>query len=213
MDLLETYRHLQSDPTIPDERQARAAERMKDVWAKLGKIQDPDAFTNHLTEHIRDAYNARHNHGDRPDLERRAKPLCRCTRSRHVCEVKRGEVPSKVRTLDLTYIETSDTRSLAQSYVEEHTGDVVVGEAIEEFRGLRADIYSEVNELIVMLRSGRGATDSGDVEGPDAPRERPSHEPGPNHSVGREADDDPRASADGGTADDDPTGDDDGGGE
>lgn len=203
-DLLESYRHLQSDRQIPDKRKRRAAERMKDVWAKLAKLQDPDGFINHLSEYIQKQYERRHHHSDRPDLTRRGKPLCRCNRPRHVCEAKEGVVPSKIRSQDLEYLETSDSRTLARQYIQEHPGDVVVREAMEDFRQLRAEIYSELSEILVMLRGGNlsGAEDSGggDSESSDASG-GPGGQPGPSATDSSEPSDAPTAAADGGPSD------------
>ena len=164
-DLLETYRHLQSDPSVPDERKQRAAEQMKDVWANLAKLQDPDGFINHISEVVQREHQRRHNPED-VDGHRRAKPLCRCDRPRHVCEVKQGEVPSKIRTQDLQYIQKPSSRVLARDYVQEHGGDVVVREAMESFRGLRASIYSELSSIIAMMM---GKEDPDTEPGQDAP--------------------------------------------
>lgn len=157
-DLLETYRHLQSDPHIPEERKQAAAERMKDVWADLAKLRDPDGFINHVSSTIQREHARRHNPAD-VNGSRRGKPLCRCDRSKHVCEVKQGEVPSKIRTQDLQYLSKPDSRTLARDYIQEHSGDVVVREAMESFRGLRADIYSELSSILAMMM-GRDEPDS-----------------------------------------------------
>jgi hypothetical protein len=173
-DLLESYRHLQSDPNIPSERKRRASERMKPVWAKLAKLQDPDGFINHISEHVQREFQRRHHSGELRNDTRRGKPLCRCERPRHVCEVKQGEVPSKIRTQNLQYIQKPDSRTLAREYVQEHSGDVVVREAMESFRNLRADIYGELSDILAMmmgkenLDSERGQN-APDAAGEDAP--------------------------------------------
>jgi len=149
-DLLEAYRHRQTDPDIPEERKQEAAHRMKPVWANLAKLQDPDGFVNHLSEYIQQEYHRR-NAPEDSNLERRGKPLCRCSRSRHVCEVKQGEVPSKIRSQNLQYLETPDSRTLSREYVQEHSGDVVVREAMESYRGLRAEIYSTISDILAMM--------------------------------------------------------------
>lgn len=150
-DLLEALRHQQADPATDPGRKRRASERMKPVWAKLAKLQDPDGFSNHLAEFVQQEHHRRHNSDADPNTTRRGKPLCRCSRSRHVCEVKQGEIPSKIRTLDLKFIHKPDAATLAREYVQEHSGDVVIREAVEDYRDLRADIYAELSDILAML--------------------------------------------------------------
>jgi hypothetical protein len=149
-DLLESYRHLQADPAIQEDRKQRATERMESVWASLAKLQDPDGFVNHLGEVVQREHQRRRD--PRDDQERRGKPLCRCDRPRHVCEVKQGEVPSKIRTQNLEYIKKPGNRSLAREYVQTHSGDVIIREAMASYRNLRADIYGELSATLAMMR-------------------------------------------------------------
>lgn len=149
-DLLESYRHRQSDPTVSDDRKQRATERMKPVWADLAKLQDPSGFVNHISEVVQREHHRRHNSED-PTVTRRTKPLCRCDLPRHVCEAKQGEVPSKIRSQTLDYIEKPDSQALAREYLQEHSGDVVIREAVDGYRGLRSDIYAELSEILAMM--------------------------------------------------------------
>lgn len=166
-DLLETFRHLQSDPAVPDELKQRASERMKDVWADLAELQDPDGFINHVSEVVQREFQRRHNPGE-VEGTRRGEPLCRCERPRQVCEVKQGEVPSKIRTQNLNYIQKPSSRSLARDYIQEHSGDVVIREAMNSYRQIRADIYAELSQIIAMMM-GKAPLDSEDAQGgPDA---------------------------------------------
>lgn len=198
-DLLESYRHRQSDPTIPDERQREAAERMKSVWAKLAKLQDPDGFINHLSEYIQGEYERRNLDDPPKGVEKRRKPLCRCDRSRHVCEVKQGEVPSKIRTQDLTYIPKPGSRELARQYVQEHAGDVVVREAMEGYRNLRSEIYAEVSDILAMMMGATTATEDTDAsEGADGASAGGDGGGGPSPGEPPNRADDATASADGG---------------
>lgn len=182
-DLLETYRHLQSDPEISDVRKQRAAKRMEGVWADLAKLQDPDGFVNHISEVVQREHRRRE---DPPEgEERRAKALCRCDLSHHVCETKQGEVPSKIRTQDLQYIQKPSSRELARKYVQEHPGDVIIREAMESFRNLRADIYSELSSILAMMMGAEDSDTPSDSDGVqdtrDAASERPdtANEPSP----------------------------------
>lgn len=196
-DLLESFRHLESDGQIPDERKAEAAERMKPVWSKLAKLQDPDGFINHLSETIQREYQRRHA-DDGANVTRRAKPLCRCDLPRHVCETKQGEVPSKIRTQDLEYIHKPDNRTLAREYVQEHAGDVVVREAMETFRGLRADIYAELSSILAMMRAPTAPAAAGRASAADRASERPGDGPAPTSTNGTDGTGGRTASADGG---------------
>lgn len=178
-DLLESYRHLQSDPTVDEDRKQRAARRMSPVWANLAKLQDPDGFVNHLSDHIQREHHRRHSAAEDPNVTRRGKPLCRCGRSKHVCEVKQGEVPSKIRTQNLKYLNKPDSRTLAREYVQEHSGDVAVREAMDEYRNLRADIYGELSDILAMMmgRDEPQSSEDASADGERGPSE--GHAPQP----------------------------------
>lgn len=176
-DLLETYRHHQADPSVPDEKKERAAERIQPVWGKLARLQDPDGFINFVSEVIQREYQRRHHSDGDPNLTVRTKPLCRCSLPRHVCEAKQGEVPSQIRTQDLKYIQKPDSRTLTRDYVQEHSGDVVVREAVQEFLGLRAECYAELNEINVMMMSSEPLDGEGSQDGHEGPH-APEGEPG-----------------------------------
>lgn len=196
-DLLESYRHRQADDRIPDERKRRAAKRMKPVWAKLAKLQDPNGFINHLTAYIQEQYQRRHNHEDEPGLKRRAKPLCRCNRPKHVCEAKRGVTPSKIRTQNLQYVPTADPQDLAREYVQSHPGDVVVREAMKTFRELRAEIYAELSDILAMMMGADEPEDDGEDTPTDAP-DAASEPSDPSPTAQPDATDATTAAADGG---------------
>lgn len=169
---------------------------MKPVWAKLAKLQDPDGFINHVSEYVQEQYHRRHNAGEDPNVNRRGKPLCRCDRSRHVCEVKQGEVPSKIRTQDLMYLNKPDSRTLAREYVQEHSGDVVVREAMEDFRNLRADIYGELSDILAMMMGRDEPQDSEDTSTDASSAASEPSDPSPSDGGGGA--DAATASADGG---------------
>lgn len=196
-DLVESYRHLQADPSVPEVRKQRAAERMKTVWAKLAKLQDPDGFINHLSEHIQREFQRRHD--PNPGDERRGTPLCRCDLARHVCETKQGETPSKIRTQDLQYIQKASSRTLAREYVQEHTGDVVVREAMESFRNLRADIYGELSSILAMMMGKADPDTATSQDAADGPHADATDAPVQSPSDGTNATGTSTASADGGT--------------
>lgn len=153
-DLLSEYRHLKDDPGVPTERKERADELMKPVWERLAVLQDPDGFMTFVSDYIQTAYQRRNHVSSEDDAERRTKPMCRCDLPRHVCESKQGEVPSEMRTQDLKYIHKPGPRSLARDYIQEHSGDVVVREAMREYRNLRADIYASISGILVLMRGG-----------------------------------------------------------
>lgn len=163
-DLIESYRHIQSDPSISRERKREASERMTDVWSKLARLQDEDGFVTHLSDHIAREHHRRSESGS--EGRTRRKPLCRCGMSRHVCEVKKGEVPSHIRTQSLSYLSSPDPRANAREYVQSHSGDVVVREAMDEYRELRANIYSELNAILAYLR---GNDEEPELEPQDVP--------------------------------------------
>jgi hypothetical protein len=196
-DLLESYRHLQADPTVEDERKQKAAERMEPVWANLAKLQDPDGFVNHISEVIQREFQRRHEADGNPNLTRRGKPLCRCERPRHVCEVKQGEVPSKIRTQNLQYIQKPSSRTLAREYIQEHSGDVVVREAMEGYRNLRADIYAQLSQILAMMMGDAPLDVAGSSDGADGVQNGADDGSAQSPSDGAEATDTATANADG----------------
>lgn len=199
-DLLETYRHLQSDPNLEDARKREAAERMKNVWSKLAILQDPDGFINYVSDYVQREFNRRHKATEDNNIKRRGKPLCRCSRARHVCEAKQGLVPSKIRTQDLKYFNSPDSRTLAREYVQEHEGDVVIREAMESHRNLRAEIYAELSDIIAMMM-GRDELEDGEGASADG-HAVASEQRDPSATSDQKQSHAPEASADGGA---DPT--------
>lgn len=168
---------------------------MEGVWADLAKLQDPDGFVNHISEVVQ----REHQRREDPDgEERRGTPLCRCDLSHHVCETKQGEVPAKIRTQDLQYIQKPSSRELARKYIQEHPGDVIIREAMESFRNLRANIYAELSSILALMM-GAEPPDSADAQDTrDAAREGADTADGPSPSDTPDAADTPTASADGG---------------
>lgn len=169
-DQLETFRHLMADPEVPKDRKRRASQRIKGVWRNLARLQDPNGFENHLSEHIQHEYQRRNN-PENLDEPKRRKPLCSCDRSRHVCEAKAGEVPSKIRTRDYEFLDKPGTQELAREYVQEHSGDIVVREAMKSYRDLRADIYSELSAITTMLTGGPTQAERAERDDADGSRD------------------------------------------
>lgn len=157
-DLLESYRHLISDPSVPRDAKASAEQRMTDVWAKIARLNDDDGFIKFLGEYISREHTRRHE-PESIDESRRTKPLCSCNLSRHACEAKSGNVPSEIQTVSLEYLTTADPRPRARQYVQSHSGDIIIQEAMNEFTNLRADIYSELTSILSMLRTAEQPSD------------------------------------------------------
>lgn len=145
-------------PATVREEQRERAERVIELTQKLAS---PSAFEAHLSSEISAAYRAA-KHGDREE------PRCTCDSPN--CPILEGRVPSELRTRGLR---ESDTYRDATQFMMDHPGDpVVIAEALEDWHGLRAELYSEIELLHGTLQAAREARKQ--ELGVSAPSETPA---------------------------------------
>lgn len=200
IDQLGEYRHLMTNPDIPDARKQRASDAIKEVYGKLAKLNDSRGLISHVNEYVRAEFIRRHHANEHPDIEPRKQPLCNCGLSREVCEVQRGEVPSAIHTVDLKYLSSEDPQDAIREYLQNHPGDVVVSEAVADYRDLRSEIYATLSQIIQMLLggsdSGRSQAREGASANPDDERHNKKRDA---VDAAREQSERARAVADGGS--------------
>lgn len=130
--------------TVPAEAREEQRERAERVIRLTQKLSSPSAFEAHLASAISSAYR---------EAERGERDEDRCTCGSPNCPVLEGRVPSELRTRGLR---ESDTYRDATQFLMDHPGDPrVIADALEEWHGFRAELYSEIELLHGALQAAR----------------------------------------------------------
>lgn len=130
--------------SVPAEVREEQRERAEKVIRLTQKLSSPSSFEAHLSSSISEAYR---------EAERGDRDEPRCTCASPNCPILEGEVPSALRTRGLR---ESDTYRDATQFMMDHGGDpIAISEALEEWHGIRAELYSEIERLHGALQAGR----------------------------------------------------------
>lgn len=123
------------------------AERFAAIEAKLEKLWWRDT-AEWVSTRYREAYRAAQD-GEREE------PLCRCPNPR--CPLKQGQVPYALRRRE-TVLETPDKTPLQtlKAYLKTHPKAVIIDEALQDLRDLRAEVS---DELVQFNREARADED------------------------------------------------------
>lgn len=114
------------------------AHRFSEIEAKLEKLWWRDT-AEWVSERYREAYRAR-------QADEREAPLCTCSNPR--CPLKQGQVPYALRRRETT-LDTPDRTPLAElkAYMKTHPDAVIIDEALQELRDLRAAVSDALVEF------------------------------------------------------------------
>lgn len=125
-------------PSIDSSVQRDAEKEMRDVYAELLALESDQAFINHVSEYVREQYEA-YQRGDRDE------PLCSCRNP--CCHVKNGEVPPQLRRRGSGMILSRDPMTLVSEYIQDHPQATVMHELVQAWNEREGELYHDLGRI------------------------------------------------------------------